>query len=278
MKEHAGDRMLAKRIIPCLDMMNGRVVKGVRFKELRDAGDPVELASSYFKQGADELVFLDITASHERREILIDVVERTADALFIPFTVGGGIRSLADIRKILCSGADKITINTAAVKEPKLILESARMFGSQCIVSSIDIKRVYVANEASASEKVVLDTPQGKCWWDIYIYGGRQAIGMDAFKWAERVVELGAGEIMVSSLDFDGTRQGYDITFLKALSERVSVPIIASSGAGTPRHILEALTIGKADAALAAGIFHYGKYTIKEVKEYLAKHGVPVRL
>lgn len=270
--------MLAKRIIPCLDMMNGRVVKGVKFKELRDAGDPVELASSYYRQGADELVFLDITASHEKRDILIDIVQRTADALFIPFTVGGGIRALDDIRKILCSGADKITINTAAVKEPKLIRESSRVFGSQCIVSSIDVRRVYVADESDAPGKVLLDTPQGKCWWDVYIYGGRKAVGMDAIKWAEKVVELGAGEIMVSSLDFDGTRQGYDIVFLKELSERVSVPIIASSGAGTLDHILEALTIGKADAALAASIFHYGIYTIMEVKKYLAEHGVQVRL
>jgi len=270
--------MLTKRIIPCLDMMNGRVVKGVKFKELRDAGDPVELASLYDNQGADELVFLDITASHEKREILIDVVKRTADALFIPFTVGGGISSLTDIRKILCSGADKVTINTAAVKKPKLIREAAEMFGSQCIVSSIDIKRVYVASEADAPGNVVLDTPRGKCWWDVYIYGGRQAVGMDAFKWAERVVELGAGEVMVSSLDFDGTKQGYDNIFLNELAERINVPIIASSGAGTPQHLLEALTIGKADAALAASIFHYGQYTVKEVKEYLAKHGVPVRL
>ncbi|MEM2971169.1 MAG: imidazole glycerol phosphate synthase subunit HisF [Candidatus Bathyarchaeia archaeon] len=270
--------MLTKRIIPCLDMKNGRVVKGIRFKELRDAGDPVKLASLYDSQGADELVFLDITASHEKREILIDVVQRTADALFIPFTVGGGIRSIDDIRKILCSGADKVSINTAAVKEPELIRQAAKIFGSQCIVSSIDIKRVYVADESEAKEKVVLDTPLGKCWWDIYIYGGRQPVGVDAFKWAERVVELGAGEILVSSLDFDGTKQGYDILFLKELSERVNVPIIASSGAGTPQHILEALTVGRADAALAASIFHYGQYTVKEVKEYLAKHGVPVRL
>jgi len=270
--------MLAKRIIPCLDMMNGRVVKGIKFKELRDAGDPVELASYYYKQGADEIVFLDITASYENRDILIDVVERTSEAIFIPFTVGGGIRSLDDIRRILCSGADKISINTAAVKNPTIIREAARIFGSQCIVSSIDIKRVYVADESEAPGKTILDTPQGKCWWSIYIYGGRKQVDMDAIKWAEKVVELGAGEIMVSSLDFDGTKQGYDLIFLKELSEHVSVPVIASSGAGTLKHILDALTIGKADAALAASIFHYGTYTIKEVKEYLAKNGVPVRI
>jgi len=270
--------MLAKRIIPCLDMMNGRVVKGIGFKELRDAGDPVELASYYEKQGADEIVFLDVTASYEKRDILIDVVKRTSDSIFIPFTVGGGIRSTGDIRKILCSGADKVTMNTAAVKDPDLIRRSSEVFGSQCIVSSIDIKRVYVTDEAEATEKIVLDTPQGKCWWSIYIYGGRQQVSVDAVKWAEVVVELGAGEIVVSSLDFDGTKQGYDIAYLRELSGRVSVPIIASSGAGTPEHILEALTVGKADAALAASVFHYGTYTVKEVKEYLAQHGVPVRL
>lgn len=270
--------MLAKRIIPCLDMMNGRVVKGIGFKDLRDAGDPVELASYYFQQGADEIVFLDVTASYEKRDILINVVERTSDSIFIPFTVGGGIRSLEDIRRILCSGADKVAINTAAVKDPNLIQQCARMFGSQCIVSSIDIKRVYLADETEAPERVILETPRGKCWWSIYIYGGRQEVNRDAIKWAEKVVELGAGEIVVSSLDFDGTKQGYDITFLRELSQRVSVPIIGSSGAGIPEHILEALTVGNADAALAASIFHYGTYTVREVKEYLAEHGVLVRL
>jgi len=270
--------MLAKRIIPCLDMMNGRVVKGVGFKDLRDAGDPVELASYYYGQGADEIVFLDITASYEKRDILIDVVERTSNSVFIPFTVGGGIRTLEDIRRILCSGADKVTINTAAVKDPSLIQRSARIFGSQCIVSSIDVKRVYVSDESETPGRVILDTPQGRCWWSIYIYGGREQVDMDAIKWSEKVVDLGAGEIMVSSLDFDGTKQGYDITFLRELSERVSVPVIASSGAGTPEHILEALTLGKADAALAASIFHYGTYTVKEIKGYLAERGVPVRL
>jgi cyclase len=278
MKSTLERKMLAKRIISCLDMKQGRVVKGVSFRNLRDAGDPVKLASWYDKQEVDELVFLDVTASREKREILIDVVKRTADVLFIPFTVGGGIRSVQDIREILCAGADRVTINTAAVLRPELIHESSRTFGSQCIVASIDVKRVYVKDESQVSDKVVLETDRGKCWWDIYIYGGRQAAGMDAFHWAEKVVELGAGEIMPSSLDFDGTREGYDNVFLRELSERVNVPIIASSGAGDPKHILDALTIGKADAALAAGIFHYGDYTIRQVKEYLAEHGVPVRL
>lgn len=268
--------MLAKRIIPCLDMMNGRVVKGIRFKEIREAGEPAKIASRYYKQGADEIVFLDITASHEKRAILIDVVKRVSDVIFIPLTVGGGIRSLEDIRMILSSGADKISINTAAVKNPKLIREAARIFGSQCIVSSIDVKRVY-ANEPTL-KKTVIDTPQGKCWWDICIYGGRQQKNMDAIEWATKVVDLGAGEILVSSVDFDGTKQGYDLPFLKALSENVSVPIIASSGAGTLKHILHSFTIGKADAALAASIFHYNTYTIREVKEFLANHKVPVRL
>lgn len=269
--------MLAKRIIPCLDMKAGRVVKGIGFKRLRDAGDPVELASRYSDQGADELVFLDITASHERRDTLIDVVKRTAEVLFIPFTVGGGIRKLEDIRKILCSGADKIAINTAAVLDPSIIRRSARVFGSQCIVSSIDVKRVYLGARDRAPGKNVLETPLGRCWWDVYIYGGRKPVGMDALGWAEKVVELGAGEIMASSLDFDGTKEGYDTVFLRELSNRVGVPIIASSGAGHPQHMLEALTTGKADAVLAASIFHYGEYTVREVKDFLAKHGIPVR-
>jgi cyclase len=270
--------MLAKRIIPCLDVMNGRVVKGIGFKELSDAGDPTELAHYYYKQGADEIVFLDITASYENRDILIDIIEKTSDSIFVPFTVGGGIQSIEDIRRILCSGADKIAINTAAVKDPNLIQRSANMFGSQCIVSSIDIKRVYVTDESEAPGKIVKETPQGKCWWNIHILGGRKQIDVDAFKWAERMVKLGAGEILISSLDFDGTKKGYDLVFLKEISERVSVPIIASSGAGTPEHIYEALTLGKSDAALAASIFHYNIYTIKELKKYLIENGVLIRI
>jgi cyclase len=257
--------------------MKGRVVKGIHFKTLRDAGDPAKIASTYYKQGADEIVLLDITASYEERDILRDVVKGVSDVIFIPLTVGGGIRSLDDIRMILGSGADKIAINTAAVQHPELIRIAARTFGSQCIVSSIDVKRVYVS-DGSAVGKMVLDTPQGRCWWSIYIYGGRQRINVDALAWARRVVELGAGEIMVSSLDYDGTKQGYDLPFLHEVSNQVSVPIIASSGAGTLNDILQSFLIGTVDAALAASIFHYGTYTIQDVKEYLAKHNVPVRL
>jgi len=272
-----GDGMLAKRIIPCLDVMQGRVVKGVGFKELKDAGDPVELALKYCEQGADELVFLDITASYERRGTLVPLVERVADVLYIPFTVGGGIRSIEDIRRILSAGADKVSINTAAVQNPSLIREASEVFGSQCIVVSIDVKRVYI-DEQQSIDKTVVETENGYCWWDVYIYGGRQPTNMDALKWAEKAVKLGAGELLVSSLDFDGTKQGYDLNLLKELSRRVSVPIIASSGAGDLDHILKALMIGEADAALAASIFHYGQYTVREVKQYLAKHGVLVRL
>lgn len=269
--------MLTKRIIPCLDVKQGRVVKGVGFKELKDAGDPVELALKYCEQGADELVFLDITASYEGRGTLVSLVERVADVLYIPFTVGGGIRSIDDIHRILYAGADKISINTAAVQNPSLVKEASEIFGSQCIVVSIDVKRVY-ADERQPTDKTVIETENGCCWWDVYIYGGRQPVNMDALKWAEKAVKLGAGELLVSSLDFDGTKQGYDLNLLKELSRRMSVPIIASSGAGDLEHILKALTIGGADAALAASIFHYGQYTVREVKQYLAKHGVPVRL
>jgi cyclase len=268
---------LAKRIIPCLDMKSGRVVKGVGFRHLRDAGDPVKLAMRYEEEGADEVVLLDISASREDRGTLLDVVRSTADVLYIPFTVGGGISKIEDIREILANGADKVTINTAAVKEPMLLREAAEVFGSQCIVSSIDVKRVYV-NGSPPSDKVVLETSQGLCWWDVYIYGGTKSVGIDAIQWAEMVTALGAGEIIASSLDFDGKRQGYDNVFLRALSERVDVPIVASSGAGSPEHMLEGLTIGKADAVLAASIFHYGIYSIMDVKKYLAARGVPVRI
>lgn len=268
--------MLAKRIIPCLDVKQGRVVKGVRFRELRDAGDPVELALRYYEQGADELIFLDITASYEGRATLIPLVERIADVLYIPFTVGGGVRSLEDIYRILHAGADKVSINTAAVQNPSIIKEASKVFGRQCIVVSIDAKRVYT--EVERTDRNIVETDRGYCWWEVYIYGGRQPTNIDALRWAEEAVKLGAGELLVSSLDFDGTKQGYDLTLLRELSRRVSVPIIASSGAGDLKHILEALTIGGADAALAASIFHYGKYTVREVKEYLARHGVPVRL
>ena len=258
-------------------MKEGRVVKGIGFRKLRDAGDPVELAKHYDDEGADEIVLLDISASAERRKTLIDVVRRTADMLFIPFTVGGGIGSTEDIREVLSNGADKVAMNTAAVRDPMVIRRASESFGSQCIVASIDVKRVFVKGEEPQG-KVVLDTPQGRCWWDVFIYGGSKSVGIDAIQWAEMAAALGAGEIVASSLDFDGTKRGYDNTFLRALSERVQVPVVASSGAGSPEHMLEGLTLGKADAVLAASIFHYGTYSIGEVKEYLAGHGVPVRL
>lgn len=270
--------MLTKRVIPCLDVKDGRVVKGTGFHNLRDAGDPVELASFYDGEGADEVVLLDVSASYEGRQTLLDIVRRTADVLFIPFMVGGGITTHEAIRDVLSNGADKIAINTAAVKEPPLIRAASDAFGSQCIVISIDVKRVYVASEEAAPGKVVVTTPRGKCWWDAYIYGGREPVGIDAVQWAEMAVALGAGEVMASSLDFDGTRQGYDTAYLRTISERVNVPLIASSGAGGPKHMLDALEVGRADAVLAAGIFHYGEYRIRDVKRYLACHNIPIRL
>lgn len=269
--------MLTKRIIPCMDMKDGRVVKGIGFKDLRDAGDPAELSAYYDEQGADEIVLLDISASYENRGTLLDVVKRTSEKVFIPLMVGGGIRTVQDVRDVLFNGADKVAINTAIVKEPELIREASEMFGSQCIIASIDIRRVYVKDDEEAPGKVVLDTAKGKCWWDVYIYGGRTPVGIDAIQWAEMAAALGAGEIVASSLDFDGTQEGYDLEFLRAVSERVSIPLIASSGAGNPKHLLDALKVGKADAVLAASIFHYGKYSIKEVKDYLACNGIPIR-
>ncbi|MHA1579612.1 MAG: imidazole glycerol phosphate synthase subunit HisF [Candidatus Freyarchaeota archaeon] len=267
--------MLAKRIIPCLDMTEGRVVKGIKFKNLRDAGDPPELAEIYNDQGADELVLLDVTASSDKREILIDVVKRTADRVFIPFTVGGGIRSIDDIRQILRAGADKVAINTSAVENPEILSKAARRFGSQCIVCAIDAKRVYNKN---ASGRIVVDTPEGECWWEVYTYGGRKPTGIDAIKWAITVEEKGAGEILLTSMDCDGTKLGYDLTLTRTVCESVNIPIIASGGAGNPEHIYDVLTRGKADAALAASIFHYGTYSIIEVKKYLAERNVTVRL
>ncbi len=271
---------LAKRIIPCLDVSSqGRVVKGTGFRKLVDAGDPVERASYYDKEGADEIVFLDISASHENRDTLLKVVRKTAEVVFIPLTVGGGIKSVEDVRTILASGADKVSINTAAVNDPDVIRRCSEVFGSQCIVSSIDIERVYIRDKnEDLGGKTVLKTDDGECWWRICIYGGRKPVDVDAFEWAEQVVRNGAGEILVSSLDFDGTGKGYDITFLRELSNRVRVPVVASSGVGKLEHILSAFTEGNADAALAASIFHYGKYSIQDVKRYLLKHGVEVRL
>lgn len=251
--------MLTKRIIVCLDVLNGRVVKGVRFKQLRDAGDPAELAQWYNKQGADEVVFLDIGASPEGREAMYNVVERTAKQLFIPLTVGGGIRTLEHIERMLRSGADKVGINTAAVERPELIREAAERFGNQCIVIAIDGKRV------------------GKQSWEVYTYGARKKTGLDAIEWAKRVESLGAGEILLTSIDADGTQAGYDLELTRAMVEAVNIPVIASGGAGNPQHIYEALTIAKADAALAAGIFHFGTYTVEDVKRYLREQGVAVR-
>jgi len=251
--------LLAKRIIPCLDVMEGRVVKGVNFVELRDAGDPVENARFYDQEMADELVFLDITASYEKRDIMIDVVKRTAEEVFMPLTVGGGIRNLEDVRNLLVAGADKVSINTAAVKNPDLVAEASRAFGSQCIVVAIDAKR------------------KGESW-EVYIHGGRTPTGVDAVEWARKVEDLGAGEILLTSMDRDGTKDGYDIPLTRTISESVSIPVIASGGAGNPWHLYEGLVEGKADAVLAASIFHYREYSIREVKEYLRERGVTVRL
>jgi len=255
--------LLTKRIIPCLDVMAGRVVKGVKFVNLRDAGDPVECAIEYDRQGADELTFLDITASYEEREIILEVVARTAEEVFMPLTVGGGIRTLEDIRKLLKAGADKVSINTAAVQNPDFVRQSAERFGSQCIVVAIDAKRVPGSDPLK---------------FEVYTHGGRNPTGIDAIEWAKRVEELGAGEILLTSMDRDGTKLGFDLELTRQVSRAVSIPVIASGGVGTLEHIYEGLTIGEASAALAASIFHYGEYTIRECKEYLAQRGVPVRL
>jgi len=269
---------LTKRIIPCLDITNGRVVKGTRFINLRDAGDAVELGAFYDDQGADEIVFLDITASSDKRKILIDLVERTGEKVFIPFTVGGGLRTILDIKEILRAGADKISLNTAAVKDPQLIKESSKIFGAQCIVTAIDAKRVYIESPEVMRDKVILEMENKYCWWEVYIHGGRTPTGKDAILWGEEVTKLGSGEILLTSMDCDGTKNGYDIELTKAFSERLDVPIIASGGAGTPEHIIDVFKLGKADAALAASIFHYNEFPIKEVKEACKKAGILMRL
>ena len=253
--------MLAKRIIPCLDVKNGRVVKGVNFLGLRDAGDPVEVSARYNDEGADEVTFLDITASHEERGTTIHTVERTAEKVFMPLTVGGGIRSIEDIRALLTAGADKISINTAAVEDPDFVRRASDRFGSQCIVVAIDARR-----------------KNGRQEWEVFTYGGRKATGLDACLWAERVAEFGAGEILLTSMDCDGTKEGYDIDLNRRISGSVNIPVIASGGAGTLAHLYEALSEGKADAVLAASIFHYREYTIHEAKTYLANRGIPIRL
>ncbi|WP_421077966.1 imidazole glycerol phosphate synthase subunit HisF [Methanothermococcus sp. Ax23] len=275
--------MLTKRIIPCLDIKEGRVVKGTNFVELRDAGDPVELSKIYNEQGADELVFLDITASYEKRDILIDLVERTAEQVFIPLTVGGGIKTVDDFRRILRAGADKISINTAAVKNPALIREASEIFGSQCVVVAIDVKRNYVDEDKLESkdleDKNIVKIDKNKyCWFEVYIYGGRKGTGIDAIEWGKEVEELGAGEILLTSMDADGTKEGYDIELTKSMSMNVKLPVIASGGCGALEHIYDAFEYGKADAALMASILHYREYTVQEIKEYLLKKSIPVRL
>ena len=252
--------MLTKRIIPCLDVKEGRVVKGTNFVGLRDAGDPIELAKRYDSERADELVFLDITASHEKRGTMVEVAKSCAAQVFIPFTVGGGIRTVKDMRKMLKAGADKISVNSAAVKNPELIRDGAKKFGSQCIVLAVDAKR-----------------REDNSGWEIYLNGGRTPTGIDCIDWVKKAVALGAGEILLTSMDADGTKDGYDIDLTRAVSEAVNVPVIASGGAGELKHFLQVLVDGKADAVLAASVFHYGKYTIREVKEYLKKNGVEVR-
>jgi len=252
--------MLTKRVIPCFDVDAGRVVKGISFVELRDAGDPVELAKVYDEQGADELVFLDITASSDDRTTVYDMVERTAAEVFIPFTVGGGVRSDVDVRVLLELGADKVSLNSAAVADPKLVATSAERFGSQCIVVAIDAKAV------------------GEGRWEVYTHGGRRGTGLDAVEWAKRVVEIGAGEILLTSMDTDGHKDGYDLALTRAISDAVEVPVIASGGAGQPQHFVDAVVQGRADAVLAASIFHFGEYSIAETKRYMQAHGLPVRL
>jgi cyclase len=255
--------MLTKRIIPCLDVKDGRVVKGVNFVGLRDAGDPVEAAEAYSEQGADELTFLDITASSDNRGIILDVVAKTAERVFMPLTVGGGVREVADIRNLLNAGADKVSINTAAVHRPDFVREAAERFGSQCIVVAIDARRVPDSD------------PQA---WEVYTHGGRNATGIDAIAWAQKMEQLGCGEILLTSMDCDGTKDGYDIALTRAVSDAVEIPVIASGGVGNLEHIREGLVEGAASAALAASIFHFKEYTITECKEYLRDHGVPARI
>ena len=278
--------MLTKRIIPCLDVKDGRVVKGINFVHLRDAGDPVENARVYDEQGADELTFLDITASPERRKIILEVVRKTAEEVFMPLTVGGGVRSLEDIRELLRAGADKVSINTAAVQNLGLVREASEKFGSQCIVVAIDAKRRPAAEglwnradqgvgEGDGDELAALGK---KLSWEVYIHGGRTSTGLDALEWASQMEKNGAGEILLTSMDRDGTKEGYDIPLTRVISDALSIPVIASGGAGTVEHLREALMQGKADAVLAASIFHYRQYTVREIKEYLRKNGLRMRV
>jgi cyclase len=255
--------MLAKRIIPCLDVTAGRVVKGVNFVQLRDAGDPVEIARRYDGEGADELTFLDITASSDARDILLTMIEAVAECVFIPLTVGGGVRRVEDVRRLLNAGADKISINTAAVQNPQLVAEASGRFGAQCIVVAIDARR-----------RAAGDPAQG---WEVFTHGGRTPTGLDAVEWARRVAELGAGEILLTSMDRDGTRAGFDLELTRAVSDAVGVPVIASGGVGSLQHLADGITIGRADAVLAASIFHYGEFTVREAKAFLASRGIAMR-
>jgi cyclase len=255
--------MLAKRVIPCLDVHAGRVVKGTNFVQLRDAGDPVEIAARYEQEGADELVFLDITASHEQRSIMIDVVRRTADQVFMPLTVGGGIRTIEDIRDLLQAGCDKVSLNSIACTNPDFIRQASERFGAQCIVVNMDPRRVI---------------KDGKEFWEVHIHGGRTPTGIQVVEWAQRVEELGAGEIVVTSMDRDGTKDGYDLPITKAVAQAVSIPVVASGGAGHPQHLADAILLARADAVLAASIFHFGQYTISQTKSLMAEQGIPVRL
>jgi cyclase len=254
--------MLAKRVIPCLDVHQGRVVKGTNFVNLRDAGDPVDVAARYEQEGADELVFLDITASHEQRDIILDVVRRTAEMVFMPLCVGGGIRTLEDIRDLLLAGCDKVSINSAAPANPEFVRQAAQRFGSQCIVVNIDPKRVQ---------------KDGREVWEVHTHGGRKPTGLEAVAWAKEVERLGAGEIVLTSMDADGTKNGYDLEITRAVSDAVTIPVVASGGAGRPEHLADAILLGKAEAALAASIFHYGEYTIQETKRIMRERGIPVR-
>ncbi|MCZ3365583.1 MULTISPECIES: imidazole glycerol phosphate synthase subunit HisF [Methanobacterium] len=274
--------MLAKRIIPCLDcdlnVPHGRVVKGVEFKQIRYAGEPVDLATRYYEEGADEIVFLDITASHERRETMTDVIKATTENVFVPICVGGGIRKPEDYVNMLKAGADKCSTNTAAIHNPDLINEASKVVGSQACVIGIDAKRRYVENPKESEDKIIVETDKGYCWFDCSIYGGREFTGIDAIAWAIECEERGAGEILLTSMDRDGTKDGYDNYLNKAISEAVNIPVIASGGVGSPEHIYNAFTQGKADAALAASIFHFKEYSVGFVKKYLKKRGIPVRL
>ena len=278
--------MLTKRIIPCLDVKDGRVVKGVNFVNLRDAGDPVEIAAAYEKEGADELTFLDITASHEKRDIILEIVARTAERVFMPLTVGGGVRCLDDIRNLLNSGADKVAINTAAVQNPEFVRNAAERFGSQCIVVAIDAKRVGTTRKATDSNlswhklhsDLFLTEKESKLSFEVFIHGGRTPTGINVLPWAQLMENYGAGEILLTSMDCDGTKNGYDLELNCSVSESLTIPLIASGGAGTLEHLFDGISKGKADAVLAASIFHFKEFTIGETKNYLRSKGIPVRI